>query len=120
MDKFLQDVLAISRLEHLPSFDFQELNLNPLVEAIIDLLRPRMESKQLAYQVIAQPDLPCIRGDQEQLRRMLINLIENAVVYTPANGRVVVTTRVINGLVTVEVSDTGIGIEPEALPHIFE
>ena len=120
MDKYIQDMLTISRLEHLPTLNFQELALNPLVEQVVDRLRPRIEGKQIAFQFNGQTNLPAIHGDQEQLQRMLMNLIENAVNYTPVSGRVSVTTRTQNDHVMLEVADSGIGIEPEAVPHIFE
>jgi two-component system phosphate regulon sensor histidine kinase PhoR len=120
MDSYIQDMLAISRLEHLPTFNFEMLDLNPLVEQVVDLLRPRMERKQLLCDFSAQPDLPPIRGDREQLRRMLTNLIENAVNYTSAGGQVNVKLYAANEHVALEVRDNGIGIHPDAVPHIFE
>ncbi|MEP6986210.1 MAG: ATP-binding protein [Chloroflexota bacterium] len=120
MDKYIQDMLTISRLEHVASFNFQELDLNRLVESVIDLLRPRIEGKQISFQFNGQPNLPAIRGDEDQLRRMLTNLIENAVNYTPAGGKVTVNTQTHDNQVVLEVIDSGIGIEAEAVPHIFE
>jgi len=120
MDNYIQDMLTISRLEHLPTQNFQALKLNPLVEYIVDLLRPRIEGKQLIFQFSAQPGQPVIYGDQEQLRRLLMNLIENAVNYTPVAGQVTVKTYTKNERVVLEVIDTGIGIEPDAVLHIFE
>lgn len=120
MDKYIQDMLTISRLEHVASFNFQELDLNRLIESVVDLLRPRIEGKQISFQFNGQPNLPAVRGDEEQLRRMLTNLIENAVNYTPAGGKVTVNTRTRDNQVVLEVADSGIGIEAEAVPHIFE
>ena len=120
MDRFIQDMLTISRLEHLPTFSFTILNLNALIEEVVTSLRPRIERKQLTCQFTGQHDLPAIRGDHEQLRRMLMNLIENAVNYTPVRGQVMVKAYAVDGRVALEVMDSGIGIQPEAVPHIFE
>jgi PAS domain S-box-containing protein len=120
MDQYIQDMLTISRLEHVASFNFHELNINPLIESVVDLLRPRIEGKKISFQFSGQPDLPLIRGDEEQLRRMLTNLIENAVNYTPTGGHVTVMTHTREGQVVLVVKDSGIGIEPDAVPHIFE
>ncbi len=120
MDKYIQDMLTISRLEHLPLYDFQALDLNRLVEGVVDLLHPQMESKQLACQLDEQPNLPPVRGDQEQLHRLLLNLIENAVNYTPDGGQICIRTYVADRRISLEVIDSGIGIEPDAMPHIFE
>lgn len=120
MDRYIQDMLAITRLDHLPALSFETVALNRLVEEVVDLLRPRIERKQLICEFSSQPDLPPIRGDHEQLRRMLMNLIENAVNYTPISGQVKVKASIVNGQVALEVMDSGIGIQPEAIPHIFE
>ncbi len=120
MDQYIQDMLTISRLDNIPTLNFQELDLNPLVEAVVDLLRPRIEGKQIVFQFKAQPSLPSIRGDEEQIRRMLTNLIENAVNYTASGGQVTVMTLTRDGTILLEVVDSGIGIDADAVPHIFE
>lgn len=91
-----------------------------MVEGVVDLLRPRIEGKQIVFEFNGQAKLPAIRGDEEQLRRMLMNLIENAVNYTPAGGQVTVRTHTRDKQVVLDVIDSGIGIEAEAVPHIFE
>ncbi|MBZ0278678.1 MAG: PAS domain S-box protein [Anaerolineae bacterium] len=120
MDRYIQDMLTISRLEHLPTFNFRKVDINPVVEEVVDMLRPRIEGKGLSFQFERQPNLPEIQGDQDQLHRMTLNLIENAVNYTPSGGQVMVKTRTDNGHVALEIRDTGIGIEPDALPFIFD
>ncbi len=120
MDEYIQDMLTISRLEHMPTLTLQDVNLNALIDKVVDLLRARLEGKQIQFQFIGQPDLPSIRGDEDQLRRMLINLIENAINYTPAGGEVNIKTIYQDGRVVLKVIDSGIGIEASAIPHIFE
>lgn len=120
MDKFIQDMLTISRLEYLPKINFRTLDLNQLVEETLDLLRPRIEDKQLIHHFSPQPALPAIEGDPEQIGRMLTNLIENAINYTPTGGQIVVRTGLSDSQVLLEVQDSGIGIDAEALPKIFE
>ena len=60
------------------------------------------------------------RGDEELLRRLVVNLLDNAIRYTPRGGKVSAALRVEAGGLTIEVSDTGMGIAPEAVPHVFE
>ncbi len=64
-------------------------------------------------------DIP-FDGDEELLRRMTLNLLDNAIRYTPAGGRVTAELEAVNDGVLVRISDTGIGIPPEAAPHVFE
>ena len=68
-----------------------------------------------------EPLAPCIvHGDQERLRRLLFNLIDNAVKYTPAEGRIRVGLEYRKGQARIYVEDTGIGIASEHFPHIFD
>ncbi len=120
MDSYLQDMLTISRLEHLPAFKSESLDLNPLVEEVSFSLHSRLEGKRLTYQVMTQPNLPAVEGDAGQLRRLLTNLIENAINYTPEDGVISVKTEIVDRQIVLEIYDSGMGIEPEALPHIFD
>jgi heavy metal sensor kinase len=64
---------------------------------------------------------PCqVRGDEGQLRRLLFNLLDNAIKYTPAGGSITVRAEASNGAARVTVADTGIGIAAEHLPHVFD
>lgn len=120
MGQYLQDMITMSRLEHVPSFDFRALDLNRLIEQVVNLLRSHIEGKQLSIRLNAQPNLPSVRGDEDQLLRLLTNLVENAANYTPAGGTITVASAQHDGRVVLEVTDTGIGIEQAALPHIFD
>lgn len=120
MDNYIQDMLTISRLEHLPSFSFTPLDLKPLVEEVSLSFHSRLEEKRLSYQMATTPSLPLVDGDAGQLRRLLTNLIENAINYTPEDGVISVKMDVVEAYVVLEIHDSGMGIEPEALPHIFD
>jgi signal transduction histidine kinase len=61
-----------------------------------------------------------IRGNADQLHQLVVILVDNALRYTPEGGRVTVDARRIDGSAVVAVSDTGIGIDPDALEHVFE
>ena len=61
-----------------------------------------------------------VLGDADRLRQLLLNLVVNALKYTPAGGEVTLGMRRSDGWVQVSVSDTGVGIAPEDLPHIFD
>jgi two-component system phosphate regulon sensor histidine kinase PhoR len=66
------------------------------------------------------PEDVSFHGDEELLRRMILNLLDNAVRYTPAGGKISVVLETENPGLRLSVSDTGAGIPPEAAPHIFE
>jgi len=120
LDNYIKDMLVTTQLEYIPKLDPRAFDLNMLIQSCVELFRPRMESKQIAYEFSAQPGLPALTGEVDQITRALTNLIENAVNYTRAGGKVTVRTLLIDGCVTLEIADTGIGIEAEAVPRIFE
>jgi signal transduction histidine kinase len=61
-----------------------------------------------------------IEGDRARLKQVVVNLLDNAIKYTPDSGAVQLSVNALNGHAILEVSDNGIGIPPEALPHVFE
>jgi len=94
--------------------------LNSSVGRAVLLLQPRAEEKgvTLTHRVCGEELV--VWGTEEGLDRIFVNLVGNAVKYTPSGGSVTVTMRPVEGAVKVQVADTGIGIPEEALPHLFE
>jgi two-component system, OmpR family, sensor kinase len=120
MQRLVADLLALTRLDdgrielHVEAVDVSQL-VNEVQEQIQGLLH----GQELCYRV--PPDLPALRGDIDQLRRVLLNVVENAVKFTPSAGRVELAAHgKCMKFVTFEVRDTGVGIPPEALPHVFD
>jgi signal transduction histidine kinase len=70
--------------------------------------------------VVTAVDQVRVYGDPDRLKQLLLNLIDNAIKYTPAAGKVYLALSKANGWATIEISDTGTGIPPEDLPHIFD
>ena len=97
-----------------------ELELLPMLEYAADQLRGHAEQKQITLATNLSAKLPTVIGDRDKLQAALLNLVGNAIKYTPENGQVsVVLERHDNALVG-SVKDTGIGISEEVLEHIFE
>jgi two-component system, OmpR family, phosphate regulon sensor histidine kinase PhoR len=116
------DLLRLSQIEAgKMNADFQPVDLKLLVDGGVEAARAAAAQKKL---VISEPDLPPnlprVRGDGNLLRDVLRNLLDNAIQYTPAGGRVDVTAAVDDGFAVVTVSDTGIGIPQSDQPRIFE
>src|SRR5438552_3797662 len=78
------------------------------------------EAKNLEMQVEIDPSVGLVSGDPDRLQQVVWNLLSNAVKFTPAGGRVRVRLERARGVARITVSDTGLGIEPEMLLHIFE
>jgi signal transduction histidine kinase len=94
--------------------------LNAAVGRVVLLLQPRADEKQVVLTYHASSDELIVRGSEEGIDRILVNLVDNAVKYTPSGGRVSVRLMRNGDEVRVLVSDTGIGIPERALPHLFD
>jgi two-component system clock-associated histidine kinase SasA len=99
----------------------QELDLTKLCREVGESLQQRLESKQLSLTTELPNDLPTVYADGSQIRRVLTNLVDNAIKYTPIGGEVaVVALHRTTQKVQVMVADTGPGIPPENRENIFE
>jgi len=94
--------------------------LNASVGRAILLLQPRAEEKGLDVRLQPCRARLIVWGTEDGLDRIFVNLVSNAVKYTPSGGSVTVSMRQVEGQAQVKVTDTGIGIPEEALPHLFE
>lgn len=120
LEKIIQDILASSRLDHLPGLNLGPTDLNAMFRVIETNFYSATEERALTINFDLESDLPAVLADQDELYRALVNLVENAVNYTPAEGTVTIRTQAQDGNAIAEVSDTGIGISAEELPHIFD
>jgi PAS domain S-box-containing protein len=117
----INDLLDISRMETgRLRFEPQPLQIGEVIADVVNALAGQAEVKKqlLSYEVIGR--LPDIVGDRDRLNQVLTNLVSNAIHYTPEGGEIEVQAYAIEGTVRVDVRDTGIGIPPEDLGHVFE
>jgi signal transduction histidine kinase len=100
-----------------------EVNLSSAVQMAVNVLRPQAIGAGIRISVRAPEDLPLVRGDEQRLHQVVLNLVSNAVKYNKANGSVTVTVNVDSedeNYVRVTVKDTGRGISRENLERLFE
>lgn len=120
LSRLVDDMLELARADagqrplHITAF-----YLNDLVDECCRAAQVLAAQKGLSLSMEPAPDIS-FQGDEDILRRMLLNLLDNAVKYTPAGGSVVVSLKPESGAVKIGVSDTGIGIPAEVVPQIFE
>jgi two-component system phosphate regulon sensor histidine kinase PhoR len=121
MTQMVQELLELSRIESgqapLRLFPY---GLAALVEPAVERLRPQAARAGITLTIVLPDDLPQIMVDADRIRQVVINLVHNAIKFTPAGGFVTVTARVVHDGIVVSVADTGIGIPAEDLPRIFE
>jgi two-component system phosphate regulon sensor histidine kinase PhoR len=86
----------------------------------VERLRPQADRQSLTLTLDVPPDLPPVIGDADRLERATVNLLHNAIKFTPAGGSIHASAAFAGGAVTVRVSDTGTGIDSEELLRVFE
>lgn len=121
LHQLILDLLHLSRVESgAISYEIQEVNLSDLCQECIQLLSEEATRRQVDLGMANTPGNVLVRADREALRAIIDNLLINAVRYTPAEGRVRLQCKQARGWVTLEVKDTGIGIDREHHERIFE
>lgn len=118
--RIIEDVLDISRIvSGKLRLDVQSVDVQAIAELVIESVRPAADAKEITLGLTAT-SLRRIPGDADRLQQVLWNLVSNAIKFTPKGGRVTVQLEGTEDQVIVRVVDTGEGIAPEFLPHVFE
>lgn len=119
--QLVADLLDVSRIiSGKLRLDVRTVDLINIVNAAIDSIRPAVDAKGIRLQIILDPAGGPISGDADRLQQIVWNLLTNAVKFTPKGGRIQVKVQRIDSHVEVVVSDSGIGISKEFLPHVFD
>lgn len=100
--------------------DVNEISLPRVIDSLTSSMEMELEKKEISLSKDFSPDLDPIVGDEAKLRQALSNLLGNAIKFTPSGGAIQITAKKDDKAVVVEVADTGMGIVPEDLPHVFE
>lgn len=116
-----KDLLSLSDIEALDNkMPKETININHRIKSCLEMLAPIAKNKNIKLETIIEENLPTILGKPNWFDQILINLIDNAIKYTPKNGKVKVSLKKEQEKISIIISDTGIGIPNDDLNRIFE
>jgi heavy metal sensor kinase len=115
-----EQLLALSREDAgMTGRSLEPVQLAPMLTDVIGVMQPLASGRSLVIESSGDGDV-VVRGDEQRLRQVFYNLLDNAIKYTPGGGKIEVSQRQQNGEVVVDVRDTGIGIPPTELRRVFD
>ncbi len=121
LSRMAQEFLDLARLESGRTHMAHEtVDLPSLLTDTVQQQKPQAANRNISIKTVIPADLPTIQGDSNRLKQVFVNLTNNAIKYSDDNGQVLIELKALNGEVAIEVADTGPGILPENLPHLFE
>ena len=119
--RLVNDLQELSRVEAgQVSLHLERFSLSPLIERIVDQLQPQAIAKELQVNIVGSDQPLMAYADPDRTAQIALNLIGNAIRYTPEGGWITITGTAQRGQVQIVVQDSGIGMPPESLPYIFE
>jgi PAS domain S-box-containing protein len=119
--RLIEDLLDMNRIiSGKVRLDVQPTDIVHVVNTALEAARPAAEAKQLRLRKIIDPLAGPVSGDPNRLQQVMWNLITNAVKFTPRGGKIDVVLQRVNSHLELSVSDSGVGIAPEFLPHVFD
>ncbi len=117
MGRLVADLLVLARADAGQPLKLQTVELDRLLLELFQETRVLARDRRVSLRELDQAR---VQGDRDRLKQLLVILVDNALKYTPEGGEIRLALRTERGAVAVAVADTGIGIDPEDLPHIFE
>ena len=120
LSALLADLLTLARADEGAPATVAPVDLEELLVAVYREVQPLAGGVRLTLDVDAGDGAPVVRGDPERLRQMLLNLVTNAIRFTPDGGRVTLSCRQEDGHAVLRVEDSGAGIAAADLPHVFD
>lgn len=122
----IEELVQVSRLDRVTALEaaWEAVDLRSLLEGVLDTFRPRLEAGEIKIALEVEPDVAPVQGNPEQVERVFLNLLDNAVKFTPQGGTVLVAAEACDSEgregVLVRIRDSGVGIPSSELMRIFD
>lgn len=121
LSRLIEDLLTISSIESKERIAHPvPVCIQQSIRSVMNILGPQISDKGLHVELISAHGLPRIVADEDLLGQVLINLLDNAIKYTPPDGKIIIRCRRRESRVVTTITDTGMGIPHESLPRVFE
>ncbi|MEI8340884.1 MAG: ATP-binding protein [Verrucomicrobiota bacterium] len=121
LNALLEDLLTIARLEsRRDKLELVDIQTGPFIREILKDWRLKLAGRSISATVEAGSDLPLLVADKFRMEQVFNNLLENAIKFTPEGGSIKIGVEAADSQMVIRVSDTGVGIPPADLPHVFE
>ena len=119
--QLIEDLLDVSRIvSGKMRLDVKLVSLSPIIEAAVDAVKPAADAKTIRLELTIDPAANNLRADPARLQQIIWNLLSNSIKFTPAGGSVQIKVARTASMAEIVVTDTGIGINPEFLPFVFD
>lgn len=120
LTRLVNELLVVANLHGKPVMHKNTFTFQELAQEVIGTLQPHADLNSVDLRLICSDALPTYIGDRDRLHQVLINLVDNAIKFTPASGKVTLALEMVDNAIQIRVIDSGIGIPPIDLPRIFD
>jgi two-component system phosphate regulon sensor histidine kinase PhoR len=121
LNRLVEDLLTISKIElGEMNFHMEDVSLNDALAGVLPLMEPKAKLKNISLNNLVSAELAPVRADRDRLSQVFVNILDNAVKFTPENGTITIVAKEDEGFVLVKVIDSGIGIPREEIERLGE
>jgi len=121
LNRLVEDLLTLSHIELKElKFNFENVSINAAITNVISLVEAKAKEKKITIHNNVRENFPMIRADKDKLTQIFVNILDNAVKFTPESGRITIAAKEADAYTAVSISDTGIGVPRDEIQRLGE